>query len=61
LLVGHEPDLSALASLLLTGGGGLTITLKKGGLCRLSAERLRVGRCASLEWLVTPSQLEAMR
>ena len=61
LLVGHEPDLSALASRLLTGGNGLAITFKKGGLCRLSAERLRADRCANLEWLVTPSQLESMR
>jgi len=61
LLVGHEPDLSALASRLLTGGGGLAITFKKGGLCRLSTERLRAGRCASLDWLLTPAQLELMR
>lgn len=61
LLVGHEPDLSALVSRLLTGGGSLAITLKKGGLCRLSIELLRAGPCASLDWLVTPSQLESMR
>ena len=60
LLVGHEPDLSTLASRLLTGGDRLAITFKKGGLCRLSIERLRAGRCASLEWLVTPAQLELM-
>lgn len=60
LLVGHEPDLSALASWLLTGGDELAIQFKKGGLCRLSTERLRSGRCASLDWLVTPSQLESM-
>jgi phosphohistidine phosphatase len=60
LLVGHEPDLSAFASRLLTGGDGLAITFKKGGLCRLSIEMLRAGRCASLEWLVTPAQLELM-
>ena len=61
LLVGHEPDLSGLVSRLLTGGDGLAITFKKGGLCGLSAERLRAGRCASLEWLLTPAQLELMR
>ena len=61
LLVGHEPDLSALASRLLTGGDGLAITFKKGGLCRLSSERLRAGRCASFDWLVTPAQMESMR
>ena len=60
LLVGHEPDLSLLAARLLTGGNGLAITFKKGGLCRLSTERLQAGRCASLDWLLTPSQLELM-
>jgi len=61
LLVGHEPDMSAFASLLLTGGDRLGITFKKGGLCRLSTERLQAARCASLDWLVTPSQLGSMR
>jgi phosphohistidine phosphatase len=60
LLVGHEPDLSALASWLLSGVDELAITFKKSGLCRLSTERLRAGRCASLDWLLTPSQLELM-
>lgn len=54
LLVGHEPHLSGLISLLCTGGQGLLLTLKKGGLCRLEVERLRAGRCASLEWLLSP-------
>ena len=30
----------------------LSITLKKGGLCKLTASRLRYGRCATLEWLL---------
>jgi phosphohistidine phosphatase len=54
LLVGHEPHLSGLVSLLCTGGQHLMLTLKKGGLCRLEVERLRVGRSASLEWLLAP-------
>ena len=60
LLVGHEPDLSALVSRLLTGGTKLAARLKKGSLCRLSIERLQASRCASLDWLLTPSQLEMM-
>jgi len=60
LLVGHEPDLSALVSRLLTGGRILAVRLKKGSLCRLSIERLQAGRCASLDWMLTPSQLEMM-
>ena len=57
LLVGHEPYLSRLVSLLISGDAHAGIVLKKGGLCRLSAEALKAGRCAQLEWLVTPSQL----
>jgi phosphohistidine phosphatase len=57
LLVGHEPYLSGLISLLCCGGPGLSITLKKGGLCRLEVEALQAGRCARLEWLVPPRLL----
>jgi phosphohistidine phosphatase len=57
LLVGHEPDLSGLISLLCTGGDQLSLTLKKGGLCRLQIDTLRAGRCARLEWLLAPSLL----
>ncbi len=54
LLVGHEPDLSRLISMLATGGPNLLLALKKGALCRLEVEHLRCGRCASLEWLLPP-------
>jgi phosphohistidine phosphatase len=60
LLVGHEPDLGQLASLLLTGGEELQVAFKKGGLAKLAVEKLRAGRCATLEWLLTPRQLELM-
>jgi len=59
LLVGHEPFLSSLISTLLSGRTDLTITLKKAGLCKLSIEKLRFGKCAVLEWLVGPGQLLA--
>ena len=61
LLVGHEPYLSHLISLLLVGGPGLPITLKKGGLCRLEIESLRAGKCANLEWLASPRTFEPKR
>ena len=35
----------------------VALTLKKGGLCRLTVRKLRYGRCATLEWLLTPKQL----
>jgi phosphohistidine phosphatase len=57
LLVGHEPDLSALLSLLISGNPSLSITFKKGGLAKLTIAELRQGRCATLEWLLAPSQL----
>lgn len=60
LLVGHEPYLSTLISLLLSGGTTLSVTMKKGGLCKLGSESLRPGRCATLEWLLTPKQLARM-
>jgi len=57
VLVGHEPFLSRLISILLSGGEGLAIELKKAGLCKLSAEKLVCGRCATLHWLMTPKAL----
>jgi phosphohistidine phosphatase len=54
LLVGHEPGLSRLISLLCTGGANLSLTLKKGGLCRLDLGEVKSGPCAALEWLLTP-------
>lgn len=54
LLVGHEPNLSRLVSLLCTGGTHLNLTLKKGGLCRLELTEVKSGPCATLEWLLSP-------
>ncbi|MDB6017830.1 MAG: phosphohistidine phosphatase SixA [Pedosphaera sp.] len=60
LLVGHEPYLSSLISLLISGDTTLAIDLKKGGLCSLTASALKYGRCATLEWLLTPRQLREL-
>ena len=60
LLVGHEPYLSSLISLLVSGDGGFAVVMKKGGLCKLSTESLKPGRCAVLEWLLTPKQMALM-
>ncbi|MCW5559454.1 MAG: histidine phosphatase family protein, partial [Verrucomicrobiae bacterium] len=57
LLVGHEPDLGRLASLWLTGGAGLRLVFKKGGLCKLTVTRPAAGKCAVLDWLLAPRQL----
>jgi len=61
LLVGHEPDLSRLVSLLVTGGSDLQMDFKKAGLCKVEAETLRNGKCGTLQWLLTPKQLKELR
>ena len=56
-LVGHEPYVGNLISMLISGDPTNSITLKKGGICRLSLERLQYGRCAALDWMLSPAQL----
>jgi phosphohistidine phosphatase len=60
LVVGHEPQLSALVSKLTSGSAGARPLLKKGGLCKLQVNGLQVGKCATLLWLLTPRQLMQM-
>ncbi len=58
LVVGHEPFLSQLISLWVAGNtDAISVTLKKGGLCKLSVRKPQAGRCATLEWLVPPKVL----
>jgi len=57
LLVGHEPDLGRLAALWLAGSPALRLVFKKGGLCKLTVTRPAAGKCAVLDWLLTPRQL----
>ena len=61
LLVGHEPYLSNLMATLLAGQPVIDIHLKKGGFCLLSIDSLQNGRCATLEWLLTPQQMTMIR
>ena len=56
-LVGHEPHLSTLIAVLATENTKLDITLKKGGVCYLSADNLHHEHRATLEWLLTPGIL----
>jgi phosphohistidine phosphatase len=60
LLAGHEPYLSRLISLLVTGDTQLQMDFKKGGLCKLEIEKLRASQCARLAWLLTPRQMKLM-
>jgi len=67
VIVGHEPGLSGVASLLLTGSPtGASIELKKGGMIALDTGQLlrasgAATRGATLLWHVTPRQLRRMR
>jgi len=56
-LIGHEPFLTTLIGLLVSDNAGIDMTLKKGGVCRLSADNLRHTRKTTLEWLITPGIL----
>jgi phosphohistidine phosphatase len=61
LLVGHEPYLGKLIAWLVTGSAAGAIDLRKGGLAKLEAEKLRYARCATLMWLLTPKQMLLMK
>lgn len=61
MVVGHEPTLSGLIALLLTGSPeGATITLKKGAVALLELGRLAPHAEASLAWLLPPRALRKM-
>lgn len=60
LMVGHEPHLSSFVSLLISGSTQPCLRLKKAGFCKLSVTALQAGRCAELEWLLTPRQMQMM-
>lgn len=61
VLVGHEPHMSHLMSLLLTGDQDMHIDFKKAGFAKLCIDKLTAGRCACLKWLMTPRQLTRLR
>jgi phosphohistidine phosphatase len=58
LLVGHQPDLGALASRLLFGSVSSAIGLKPGGMLLLETDKLARDGSAELRWLLLPSQIE---
>jgi phosphohistidine phosphatase len=60
LLVGHEPNLSGLISLLISDHGSASVVMKKAGLAGLHVSSLHHGRCAELEWLLTPKQMSLL-
>jgi phosphohistidine phosphatase len=61
LIVGHEPQLSGLVALLLTGSNdAMRLRLKQGGCIALEfAERIERGK-AELRWMLTQRQLRRL-
>lgn len=57
LIVGHQPDMSEMTSILLSGAGGVGVEFKKGALCALGISGLPPRSPGALLWLMTPKQL----
>jgi phosphohistidine phosphatase len=60
LLVGHMPDLSELASYLLTGNRNLNIEFKKGSICAIEVASLPPRGPGLLRWLMAPKHLRTL-
>lgn len=60
LVVGHMPDLSEMASLLLTGTITTNFAFKKGSLCLVEVDGLPPRHLGVLRWMLTPKQLLAL-
>lgn len=60
-IVGHEPGLSALMALLLTGSpSGIRLELRKSGAAALELDGLPPHAGATLRWLLAPRQLRRL-
>lgn len=60
VIVGHEPHMSTLMSLLLSGRTDMSIDFKKAGFAKFCIDELKAGKCACLKWLMTPKQLSRL-
>ena len=61
MIVGHEPYLSDLVSVLAGGVPSEVVRLRKGALCKLRLLSPRYGRCGWIEWSLTPKQMVRLR
>ena len=57
MLVGHQPDLGELVSVLTYGSPRAGVPLKKAGLARIVIDHLPPASTGELRWLLTPKQL----
>lgn len=60
LITGHEPDLSRLVSIYISGGTRVPVTMKKGGLARISFPEAPMAGKGVLDWLLAPKHLVAI-
>lgn len=60
LVVGHEPDLTELASRLIGAGSHANLTLKKGGCCLISFDQFPPQDPGELVWWLTPRLLRKL-
>lgn len=61
LLVGHEPDLSRLTSLLITSKPrDMEVLLKKGAVCLVEVAEMPPAHAGALRFLMQPAQLRAI-
>ncbi len=54
LIVGHEPALSMLISIIISGESGSSVVLAKGGLAKIGNYSFTARPSGELRWLVTP-------
>ena len=57
MIVGHEPYLSSLIAVLVSGDLEPVSRLKKGALCKVHIPALEYGQCGWIEWSLTPKQM----
>jgi len=61
LVVGHEPDLSELATRLIGAGSHANLAFKKGGCCMISFNEFPPKSPGQLVWWLTPRLLRKLR
>ena len=59
-LVGHEPDMSELASRLISGSNEVDLDFKKGTIARIDVDEDDHPTLGQLRWLLSPRQLRAI-
>jgi len=60
LIVGHEPSLSSLISILIQGTEDSSILLKKGGMASVECSDNLSPGSGHLEWLMQPAQIKRL-